>query len=128
VCEKSGSACVCSRLALQGTCAQASVPECGGTCGSNTICRQVGGDCACVPYTGGDQSCLDDATQAPMCAGSCAGGDYCAIDFLGDCECLTECELSAAPACGGECSEPQAECMAQTITYKGKSLQFCGCL
>jgi hypothetical protein len=50
------------------------------------------------------------------------------VDFFGDCQCLEPCEVSAAPSCGGSCSDPQDDCTAETISFKGKSVQFCSCL
>jgi len=119
--------CSCTALPVQGDCAQATAPACGGTCApGGNVCEDNGsGSCACVSATGND-SCEEQAW--PSCGGSCESGRLCAAGILGDCECVNPCELGEAPACGGSCLQAGDECMEMTGTVGGVTLTFCNCL
>ncbi len=72
-------------------------------------------------------------SNPPSCGGECFNGDICAPDpFEPDfCECLSACEASAAPTCGGGCEgeEPGSVCQPLTFTAQGEPpLQVCICL
>jgi hypothetical protein len=132
VCESDGdNGCLCSQLPAQPECGAAGAPDCFGSCADtiegSTICEFDGVDaCTCVPYVGQPESCFD--ADGPTCGGVCAFGDVCAVDVGGgDCECNDPCDISQAPACGGECLDPGEVCTSIAITLNGQSKDFCEC-
>src|SRR6185503_12605055 len=100
-CRDTGdNACECFRLPLQGACAEADAPACGGVCAAETICQPNGtGGCACEPFVAQEQTCV--AENAPECAGACA--------------------------CGGSCFDVTLSCVFTTATFGGGSIDFCSC-
>ncbi|MFQ5478745.1 MAG: hypothetical protein ACE5E4_09020 [Candidatus Binatia bacterium] len=69
-------------------------------------------------------TCFDAAV--PTCGGTCPPGLTCAEDPLdpGFCECLTGCEISAAPSCGGDCNnDPGVTCQVLSIAAGGGPAQ-----
>src|SRR6185503_2740395 len=112
-CRDTGdNACECFRLPLQGACAEADAPACGGVCAAETICQPNGtGGCACEPFVAQEQTCF--AENAPECAGACASGGLCGVDQSA-CSCFAPCELSEAPGCGGACFDVTLSCVFTT--------------
>ena len=125
VCESDGGGCSCTTLPQQGPCGAASPPICGGTCGAGEICEPGVDGCECGTFTDQFENCED--AEFPVCNGACANGTLCGTNIGGECRCLEPCELSAAPSCGGDCTDPSASCEFRSATLDGEVLEFCEC-
>jgi hypothetical protein len=66
------------------TCAEASAPECGGSCAQGEVCvEDTFGDCTCLPLA---TDC--DEAAAPVCGGSCPEDHRCEHEPASDtCRC-----------------------------------------
>jgi hypothetical protein len=131
VCESDGgNGCQCSAQPVQPACASATAPACLGTCDDtlegSSVCESDGGSgCVCAPYEDGSSETCYEA-GAPVCGGVCSFGNLCAIDLEG-CECVSPCQVSNTPSCGGACERKIETCVVTTITVGGASRDFCEC-
>jgi len=123
-CALQSGKCRCVQLPVQGSCAKAAIPACGGTCPSGSICQASGEKCVCGPQTG--ESPCYDATD-PACGAPCGNGDLCATGIISGCDCVTPCEVSDAPGCGGSCLEAGSSCVAVAATLGDSTIALCQC-
>ena len=80
-------------------------------------------------------SCSCDRSLAPQCGGPCDNGRVCAVSpwdpTHASCECVTECELDTAPACGASCQgseRPEDVCTYLKFTYGTEVEERCECI